>query len=59
MWGVSPGFLATGWGGDTEKLRAAGAIDPSIGGAFIREVVEGGRDEHVGLVIRKADVQPW
>lgn len=36
-----------------------GAQDPSVGGEFIKDVVEGKRDEDVGKVIRSTMVQPW
>lgn len=58
-WAIAPGFLATGLGGNTEALKKAGAQHPSIGGEFIRSVVEGGRDGDVGKVIRKDETQPW
>ncbi|GIZ41177.1 hypothetical protein CKM354_000449200 [Cercospora kikuchii] len=46
VWGVSPGFLATGLAGvGPEKLK--------------QDVVEGKRDEDVGRVIRKDGIQPW
>lgn len=56
---VSPGYLATGLGGDREMNRKMGAIEPSIGANFVRSVVEGERDADVGLVVRKDGVQPW
>ena len=57
---VSPGFLATGLGGmGADLLKKAGAGDPSIGGEFIRDVVEGKRDEDAGKVIDRTGVQPW
>ncbi|KAF3907135.1 hypothetical protein ABW21_db0205002 [Orbilia brochopaga] len=59
VWCISPGFLATDLGGNKERLKAAGAGDPAVGGTFIREVVEGARDEDVGKVIRRDIVQPW
>ena len=60
VWAVSPGFLATGLGGVGEqKLRERGALDPSIGGQFVKDVVEGKREADVGKAIRKDDVQPW
>jgi NAD(P)-dependent dehydrogenase (short-subunit alcohol dehydrogenase family) len=59
-WAVSPGMLATGLGmGDPEFLKKLGALDPSVGADFVRDVVEGKRDEDVGLAVRKAGVQPW
>lgn len=36
-----------------------GAGDPSLGGTFIKDVIEGKRDEDVGKVIRAAMIQPW
>ncbi|KAH9897117.1 NAD(P)-binding protein [Xylariomycetidae sp. FL2044] len=60
VWAVSPGFLATGLGGmGPEKMKAMGAVDPSVGGNFVKDVVEGKRDHDVGKVIRSDVVQPW
>jgi len=60
VWCISPGFLATGLGGDAELLKKMGAGDPTIGGDFIKDVVEGKRDGHTGKVIRNNGViQPW
>ena len=36
-----------------------GALDPSEGGSFIRDVVEGKRDHDQGKAIRATMVQPW
>jgi hypothetical protein len=36
-----------------------GAQDPSVGGEFIKDVVEGKYDDKQGKVIRKQMVQPW
>lgn len=36
-----------------------GARDPSEGGNFIRDVVEGKRDHDEGKVIRATMIQPW
>ena len=58
-WCVSPGYLATGLGGDAQRNRQMGAIDPAIGANFVREVVEGARDQGVGKAIRRDGVQPW
>ncbi|KAB8349570.1 hypothetical protein FH972_023594 [Carpinus fangiana] len=41
-----------------EKLKHMGALDPSVGGNFIKDVVEGKRDAHTGLVIRRSGPQP-
>ena len=59
VWCVSPGFLATGLGGNQEANAKMGAGDPAEGGNFIRAVVEGHRDGDVGKVILKDSVQPW
>ncbi|RFU26586.1 hypothetical protein B7463_g9754, partial [Scytalidium lignicola] len=55
VWAVSPGFLATGLGGDQEKNKRMGALDPVIGADFVRDVVEGARDGDVGKRSTKAD----
>ena len=59
VWCISPGFLATGLGGDTNASKSLGAGDPALAGQFIKSVIEGGRDNDVGLVINKDGVQPW
>lgn len=60
VWGISPGFLATGLGGNAEANKNNGAGDPALGGQFIKDVVEGKRDADVGKVILRDDkVQPW
>lgn len=60
VWAISPGLLATGLGGmGSEILKKAGAKDPSEGGTFIRDVVQGHRDQDVGKVIRFDMIQPW
>ncbi|KKY38942.1 putative short chain [Diaporthe ampelina] len=60
VWAISPGFLATGLGGvGKEQLLKMGALDPSVGGQFIRDVVQGKRDQDVGRVIRSNMIQSW
>jgi NAD(P)-dependent dehydrogenase (short-subunit alcohol dehydrogenase family) len=59
VWCISPGFLATGLGGNPEMLKKMGAIDPTIGANLVRSVVEGARDKEVGRIIRRNDIQPW
>ncbi|KAI1272494.1 hypothetical protein F5Y07DRAFT_300704 [Xylaria sp. FL0933] len=60
VWGVSPGFLATNLGGmGPDKMKEMGALDPAIGGHFLKDVVEGKRDHDRGKVIRKDSIQPW
>jgi NAD(P)-dependent dehydrogenase (short-subunit alcohol dehydrogenase family) len=57
---ISPGFLATGLAGvGADKLKAMGAGDPSLGGTFIEEVVEGARDADSGKVVNSTGLQPW
>jgi hypothetical protein len=36
-----------------------GAKDPSEGGNFIKDVVEGKRDNDTGKAIRFDSIQPW
>ncbi|KAM0802947.1 hypothetical protein BDR22DRAFT_929593 [Usnea florida] len=60
VWAVSPGFLATGLGGmGAERMKALGAKEPREGGEFLRDVLQGKRDEVVGKAIRADMVQPW
>lgn len=60
IWGIAPGFLATGLAGvGKEKLLAMGAKDPAFGGKFVKDVVEGARDGDVGKAIRFGGVMPW
>ena len=60
VFAVSPGFLATNLGDvKSEELKKMGAIDPAIGGNFVKDVIEGARDHHAGKAIRKDMIQPW
>lgn len=59
VWAVSPGFLATGLGGDKAELERRGAGHPSIGGKLITSVIEGDRDADVGKVVAGHGVQPF
>ena len=59
VWAISPGLLATGLGGNPEALKQMGAEDPSVGGEFVKDVVEGKKDAEVGTVIGRGGVQPW
>ena len=59
LWCVSPGFLATGLGGDQEANKNMGAGDPAVGGNFVQSVLEGHRDGDIGKVILRDGVQPW
>lgn len=60
VWCVGPGMLATNLGGlGPEKVMEMGAKHPSIGGQFIRTVVEGERDADVGKFIVKGGIEPF
>ncbi|PVH75659.1 putative short chain dehydrogenase [Cadophora sp. DSE1049] len=59
IWGVSPGFLATGLGPGAEFTRKMGALEPGVGAEVVRGVVEGERDADVGKVVKKDGVQPF
>ncbi|PWY88950.1 NAD(P)-binding protein [Aspergillus heteromorphus CBS 117.55] len=59
VFALSPGYLATGLGGDPEVSRTFGAQDPAVAGPFVRSVVEGERDGDVGLVLTREGVQAW
>ncbi|KAM0427928.1 hypothetical protein ACHAPT_007388 [Fusarium lateritium] len=59
VWCVSPGFLATGLGGNPEMLKKAGAGSPSTGGELIKKVIEGEKDSDVGKVVGQPGVQAW
>ena len=59
VWCVSPGFLATGLGGNQEANKNMGAGDPAEGGKFVLSVLEGHRDGDTGKVILRDRVQPW
>lgn len=60
VFGISPGFLATGLGGmGPEFMRKIGAGEPSLGGELIRDVVQGKRDTDAGRVVNKDGVQDW
>lgn len=58
---ASPGFLATNLGGSAEQLKAMGAGDPALGGAFIKGIIEGERDADVGKVLSRygTGIQAW
>ncbi|KAI2605447.1 NAD(P)-binding protein [Hypoxylon fragiforme] len=60
VWAVSPGFLATGLTGvGRGEMLLKGARDPATGGQFVKDVIQGKRDEDVGLVVGPGRVQPW
>lgn len=59
VWSISPGFLATGLGGNQEASKSLGAGDPATAGEFVKNVLEGQRDGDVGRVLTRQGVQPW
>lgn len=59
VWCISPGFLATGLGGNQEALKKMGAGDPEVAGIFVKSVVEGARDVDIGKVVQSDGVQAW
>lgn len=60
VWAISPGFLATGLGNiSKEQLLKMGALEPYVGGQFVRDVVQGKRDHDTGKVIRSSMIQSW
>ncbi|KAL1858573.1 hypothetical protein Plec18170_002773 [Paecilomyces lecythidis] len=60
VFAVSPGFLATGLAGiGPETLKKIGALDPSVGGTFVKDVVQGKRDADEGKAINVNGIQPW
>lgn len=60
-WGLSPGLLKTGLGNvDPSIAENMGAGDSSVGGIFIKDVLEGREDHHVGRIVNPAgQVQDW
>lgn len=60
VWAVSPGMLATGLGGaGPDVLRKMGAVEPHVGGEFVRDVLLGKHDGNAGKAIMADHVQPW
>lgn len=59
VWCISPGYLATGLGGDQEFNKKMGAEDPVLGGNFVKDVVEGKWDEDTGKIVSRRGIQPW
>ena len=60
VWCVSPGFLATNLGDAHDLLASRGAGHPSVGGTFIRSVVEGDKDGETGKIVHSdGHVQGW
>ena len=56
---ISPGFLATGLGGNMGANKNLSAGDPATAGPFVRSVLEGQRDGDAGRVLTRSGLQPW
>lgn len=59
VWSISPGFLATGLGGERASMARRGARPASAGGELITTVIEGGKDADVGRVVDGSGIQPF
>jgi hypothetical protein len=60
VFGISPGFLATGIAGlGPDYLRSMGAGEPSVAGEFIKDVLVGKRDKDCGRVVDRDGVVEW
>jgi NAD(P)-dependent dehydrogenase (short-subunit alcohol dehydrogenase family) len=62
VFAVNPGYLATGLNGtenSLEEMKGSGARDVSLGGEFVRKVVEGDRDDDEGKLIEEGRVVDW
>ncbi|KIW86852.1 uncharacterized protein Z519_12473 [Cladophialophora bantiana CBS 173.52] len=59
VWAVGPGFLETDLGNARHLAKEMGAKHPSIGGQFIRSVVEGARDADVGRIVVKDGISEF
>ena len=59
VWGVGPGMLATNLGNKPDLVKKMGLGHPSIGGKFIRTIVEGERDADVGRLVNKDGFTPF
>ena len=61
IWAVSPAMLVTGLGnlgkGFMDKMEGK---HPSIGGQFVKDVLEGAKDAELGQVVHSnGTIQPW
>lgn len=59
VWCIGPGFLETDLGNARELVREMGGGHPSIGGRFIKSVVEGERDDDVGKYVIRDGVSAF
>lgn len=59
VWSLGPGMLETDLGNARHMAKAMGAKPASIGGQFIRTVVEGERDADVGKIVVKDGISEF
>jgi hypothetical protein len=59
VWCISPGFLATGVGGERAALARRGLGHPSTGGKLIIAVIKGKKDADVGKIVSGAGIQDF
>jgi NAD(P)-dependent dehydrogenase (short-subunit alcohol dehydrogenase family) len=59
VWSVGPGMLETDLGGARDLAKKFGAKPASVGGEFIRTVVEGARDADIGKIVVKDGVSEF
>ncbi|WWC91835.1 uncharacterized protein L201_006782 [Kwoniella dendrophila CBS 6074] len=64
VWSINPGTVLTNFGGDRKQLIKWGAKDPSTSGNFIKDVIEGKRDNDIGKIVNPpnaptGDILPW
>jgi len=59
VWGLGPGMLETDLGNARHLAAKMGAKPASVGGEFIRTVVEGERDADVGKIVNKDGISEF
>jgi NAD(P)-dependent dehydrogenase (short-subunit alcohol dehydrogenase family) len=57
--GVDPGFLATDFSGDADRVRQMGALEPETGAEVLLGVIKGEKDADVGKSVGAWGVNPW
>jgi NAD(P)-dependent dehydrogenase (short-subunit alcohol dehydrogenase family) len=57
--GADPGFLATDFAGDADRVRAMGAVEPEVGAEVLLAIIKGEKDGDVGKVTGPYGVNPW
>ncbi len=53
VWNIAPGIMQTNLGGVPEMAKKLGGLDPMISGRFVVDVLEGGRDQDAGKMIKR------